>query len=383
MAVASVDVALVTHNMPGGVDWQVPAYYSPPVLIGAVDAEHQAAVATNETVRRQAKQLYREVKLLRFMTHPNIIAMRDIYISRTADGGEDVYIVMQKMGADLKRIVQVQVLSDAHCQHITYQIVKAIAYVQSAGIMHRDLKPENIAMNENMELRVLDFGMARGVNQTGSGHTGYVVTRHYRAPEVLCFEFDAEKLNYTEGVDSWALGCIIAEQITGQVLFQGSNFIEQLSAIGEKLGRPPQTFVAAIANEDVRSFTMSLPEHPAQTLSKYFEANKSVGDAPVNPHAIDLINRLLVYHPAERLKACDALAHPYFTSIRDTSTEMQSQVRFDESFEHMNLNVHGWHELFMMELLTVKANAGGAGATAAAAAAVGAAGDGAAASASV
>lgn len=61
------------------------------------------------------------------MTHPNIIAMRDIYISRTADGGEDVYIVMQKMGADLKRIVQVQVLSDAHCQHITYQIVKAIA----------------------------------------------------------------------------------------------------------------------------------------------------------------------------------------------------------------------------------------------------------------
>lgn len=128
---------------------------------------------------------------------------------------------------------------------------------------------------------------------------------------------------------------------------------------------------------------MSLPEHPEQTLSKYFEANKSVGDAPVNPHAIDLINRLLVYHPAERLKACDALAHPYFTSIRDTSTEMQSQVRFDESFEHMNLNVHGWHELFMMELLTVKANAGGAGATAAAAAAVGAAGDGAAASASV
>ena len=125
--------------------------------------------------------------------------------------------------------------------------------------MHRDLKPENIAMNENMELRVLDFGMARGVNQTGSGHTGYVVTRHYRAPEVLCFEFDAEKLNYKEGVDSWALGCIIAEQITGQVLFQGSNFIEQLSAIGEKLGRPPPAFVAVIANEDVRAFTVRPP----------------------------------------------------------------------------------------------------------------------------
>lgn len=151
-------------------------------------------------------------------------------------------------------------------------------YVQSAGIMHRDLKPENIAMNENMELRVLDFGMARGVNQTGSGHTGYVVTRHYRAPEVLCFEFDAEKLNYTEGVDSWALGCIIAEQITGQVLFQGSNFIEQLSAIGEKLGRPPQTFVAAIANEDVRSFTV-LPV----CLTAYLDLEGCLGACPASP----------------------------------------------------------------------------------------------------
>jgi len=418
---------LVTHSHTAGIHWQVPAYYTPPVLIGvgsfgavgssidsrtgeevaikkiqnpfflnriqAVEAEHRAAVAGKETVRaqqiyaqsqqiqRQAKQLYREVKLLRFMTHPNIIAMRDIYISRTADGGEDVYIVMQKMGADLKRIVQVQVLSDEHCQHITYQIVKAIAYVNSAGIMHRDLKPENIAMNENMELRVLDFGMARGVNQTGSGHTGYVVTRHYRAPEVLCFEFDAEKLNYTEGVDSWALGCIIAEQITGQVLFQGSNFIEQLSAIGEKLGRPPQSFVAAIANEDVRAFTNGLPEHPAQTLAEYFEANKSVGeDVDVNPHAIDLITRLVAFHPAERLKACDALAHPYFASIRDQASELQSEVRFDESFEHMNLNVQGWHELFMMELLAVKENVDGA-AAALAAAAGGAGGGGAAAAA--
>jgi p38 MAP kinase len=310
------------------------------------------------------------VKLLRFMTHPNIIAMRDIYVAPTPDGGEDVYIVMQKMGADLKRIVQVQVLSDPHVQHITYHITKAIAYVQSAGIMHRDLKPENIAMNENMELRVLDFGMARGVNQTtGAGHTGYVVSRHYRAPEVLCFEFDAERLNYTEGVDSWALGCIIAEQITGQVLFHGSNFIEQLAAIAEKLGRPPAAFVGAISNEDVRAFTMSLPEQPSQPLPAYFTANNSVGFGPINPQAIDLVAKLLVYDPGDRLKARDALDHPYFVDIRDEATETRSQVKFDESFEHMNLNVRGWRELFMMELLAVKAGGVGVGGAAAAAAA--------------
>ena len=166
-------------------------------------------------------------------------------------------------------------------------------YVHSAGIMHRDLKPENIAMNEDMELKILDFGMvcvrthvfmrvcvkqekaihmcarcacvlssitepcgtgssrlltttprvrracmstihvcvlacfatllwaqARGVNTTpGGGHTGYVVTRQYRAPEVLCFEFDSDSLNYTDAVDSWAVGCILAEVITGVLLF--------------------------------------------------------------------------------------------------------------------------------------------------------------------
>ena len=109
---------------------------------------------------------------------------------------------------------------------------------------------------------------------------------------------------------------------------------------------------------------MSLPEHPAQTLAEYFAANKSVEDAEVNPHAIDLITRLFAYLPAERLKACDALEHPYFADIREKTTEQQSQVRFDESFEHLNLNVQGWHELFMMELLAVKANASGAGAAA-------------------
>jgi len=387
-----------------GVIWTVPAYYTAPQLIGVgsfgsvgssvdqrtghevalkkvtnpffsnkvaeLEKEQQAAVAAGQTVRaqqllqqgqviqRQAKRLYREVKLLSFMAHPNIIAMRDVYVAPSADGGEDVYIVMQKMGADLKRIVEAQVLSDAHCQMISYQISKALAYVHSAGIMHRDLKCENVAMNENMDLRVLDFGMARGVNQAGTGHTAYVVTRYYRAPEVLCFEFDAQSLHYTEGVDSWALGCIIAEMIIGRVLFEGANFMQQLSAIADKLGRPPPEFLAAIINEDVKEYTVSLPERPTETLTEFF-AGLDAG--PVNPLAIDLITKLLVYNPQARLKAHEALAHPYFADIRDVGSEVRATVRFDESFERNELSIQGWREQFILEMTAFKTSMGADG----------------------
>ena len=116
-------------------------------------------------------------------------------------------------------------------------MICALAYVHSAGIMHRDLKPENIAINEDCHIRLVDFGMARAVDTSGSGHTGYVVTRHYRAPEVLCFEFDSDSLNYTNAVDAWAIGCILAELLTGKVLFPGSSFMEQLTLIAEMIGR--------------------------------------------------------------------------------------------------------------------------------------------------
>lgn len=79
----------------------------------------------------------------------------------------------------------------------------------------RDLKPSNLAVNEDCELRILDFGLARPAEQE---MTGYVATRWYRAPEIML-----NWMHYNKTVDVWSVGCIMAELLTGRTLFPGSD----------------------------------------------------------------------------------------------------------------------------------------------------------------
>lgn len=80
--------------------------------------------------------------------------------------------------------------------------------MHSASIMHRDLKPSNILVNMNCDLKICDFGLARGFNYEEKFNpiTAYVVTRWYRAPEVIL-----NTSNYTKSLDVWSIGCIFAE----------------------------------------------------------------------------------------------------------------------------------------------------------------------------
>lgn len=79
----------------------------------------------------------------------------------------------------------------------------------------RDLKPSNLAVNEDCELRILDFGLARPAENE---MTGYVATRWYRAPEIML-----NWMHYNKTVDIWSVGCIMAELLTGRTLFPGSD----------------------------------------------------------------------------------------------------------------------------------------------------------------
>ena len=107
------------------------------------------------------------------------------------------------MGAYLNNIVCTQRLSDNHVglPFFIYQILRGLKYLHLANIIHHDLKPSNLAVNEDCELKVLDFGLAL---QADDEMTGYVATRWYRAPENML-----NWMHYNKTVDIWSVGCIM------------------------------------------------------------------------------------------------------------------------------------------------------------------------------
>ena len=121
--------------------------------------------------------------------------------------------------------------------------MRGLKYVHSAGVVHRDLKPSNILVNENCDLKICDFGLARIQDPQ---MTGYVSTRYYRAPEIMLTwqKYDVE-------VDVWSAGCIFAEMLEGKPLFPGKDHVNQFSIITELLGTPPDDVINTIASENV------------------------------------------------------------------------------------------------------------------------------------
>ncbi|KAJ4170871.1 mitogen activated protein kinase [Fusarium falciforme] len=159
----------------------------------------------------------REMKLLRYFNHENIISILDIQKPRNYESFNEVYLIQELMETDMHRVIRTQDLSDDHCQYFIYQTLRALKAMHSANVLHRDLKPSNLLLNANCDLKVCDFGLARSAasQEDNSGFmTEYVATRWYRAPEImLTFK------EYTKAIDVWSVGCILAEMLSGKPLF--------------------------------------------------------------------------------------------------------------------------------------------------------------------
>lgn len=112
-------------------------------------------------------------------------------------------------------------------QYFLYQLLRGLKYIHSANVLHRDLKPSNLLLNADCDLKICDFGLARTTSETDF-MTEYVVTRWYRAPELLlnCSE-------YTAAIDIWSVGCILMEILRREPLFPGKDYVQQLVLITE------------------------------------------------------------------------------------------------------------------------------------------------------
>uniref|UniRef100_A0A8R1DP73 mitogen-activated protein kinase n=1 Tax=Caenorhabditis japonica TaxID=281687 RepID=A0A8R1DP73_CAEJA len=300
--------------------WVVPNYYTnlTPIGTGAygtVCAAECTRTGTRVAIKKfnrpfqsiiHARRTYRELRLLRCMRHENIIDLLDVFTpNEKINDIEDVYFVSMLMGADLSNILKIQRLNDDHIQFLVYQILRGLKYIHSADIIHRDLKPSNIAVNEDCELKILDFGLAR---QTDAEMTGYVATRWYRAPEIML-----NWMHYTQTVDIWSVGCILAELITGKTLFPGSDHIDQLTRIMSVVGTPDEEFLKKISSEEARNYIRNLPKMPRRDFKRLF--------AQATPQAIDLLEKMLHLDPDRRPSAKEAMEHEYLAAYHDETDE--------------------------------------------------------------
>ena len=112
-------------------------------------------------------------------------------------------------------------------QYFLYQILRGLKYIHSANVLHRDLKPSNLLLNANCDLKICDFGLARTTSETDF-MTEYVVTRWYRAPELLL-----NSSEYTAAIDVWSVGCIFMELMDRKPLFPGRDHVHQLRLLME------------------------------------------------------------------------------------------------------------------------------------------------------
>lgn len=280
-----------------------------------------------------AKRIVREIKLLRYFNHDNIISLIDIPKPEGRTGFNDIYIITDLMETDLHRVIYSrQELTDDHIQYFIYQILRGVLYMHSANIVHRDLKPANILANKSCDLKICDLGLGRGdvkddndgISTKNKDLTEYVITRWYRAPEVILCPSE-----YSKAVDIWSIGCIFAELLGRQPLFPGDHYLDQIQKIISILGTPKGDDLNYIKKEEAKEFLKKLAKRTKQTWSSLFPNS--------NPVALDLLGKMLMFNPKKRYTVEQCLAHPYFEGLHNPEEEPITNRPFDWSFDDVEL----------------------------------------------
>ena len=297
-----------------------------------------------------ARRTLREIRILRhFGSHENIIELLDVMRPPSVPF-EDVYLVYELMDTDLHQIIRSpQPLTDHHSQYFVYQILRGLKYIHSANILHRDLKPENLLLNASCDLKICDFGLARALAEGREEQemmTEYVVTRWYRAPELLL-----SNETYGWEIDMWSVGCILAELLQRRPLFAAPNLqdsmahLDQLKLIVKTLGSPSDEELEFVESRRARDFLKSLALAPRMSFAEMFPE--------ASPEAVDLCDRMLQFDPRKRITVEEALEHPFIAPLHKINSAPAAERPFSSDFEGIKLDRHELMDLVFQEILKI------------------------------
>lgn len=234
--------------------------------------------------------------------HPNVVRLFDVLYDSTHGY---VALVFELLDCNLYEYVKGRGRPCDERQSLLfiYQLLKAISYLHSKNIFHRDVKPENCMVNKNtLELKLVDFGSCRVDDHGGNFdnfYTEYVSTRWYRAPECILTSG-----LYGKAVDIWAVGCMLYELLTTRPLFPGKHELDQISRIHQVVGSPSREVLSQFKRNPNTQISFSFPSKQPQDLNRLLPN--------VSKSTVDLLKKLLIYDPRDRITADEALMHPAF-----------------------------------------------------------------------
>jgi len=247
----------------------------------------------------------REIKILKVLNHKNVVQLKEIVTSKASEynhGKGSIYMVMEFSDHDLTG------LTDAGTRFTTPQIkcymkqlLEGLAYCHRNRVLHRDIKGSNLLINNQGQLKLADFGLARPFDDTGRQLTNRVITLWYRPPELLL-----GSQNYGPAVDMWSVGCIFAELLLKRPILPGKNEFEQIDKIFKMFGTPTEETWPGLT----KLHYYQMVQQQVGTKPQPNRFNEHFGMLP--QQAQSLLQRLLAMDPSKRISAKDALDHDYF-----------------------------------------------------------------------
>jgi len=253
------------------------------------------------------KKIKREIKILQNLAGgTNIIRLLDIV--RDPQSKTPCLIFEYVNNTDFK--VLYPTLTDYDIRYYMYELLKALDYSHSNGIMHRDVKPHNVMIDhEKRQLRLIDWGLAEFYHPERE-YNVRVASRYFKGPELL-----VDLQDYDYALDMWSLGCMFAGMIfRKEPFFHGHDNYDQLVKIVKVLGTDELFDYLDKYNLELDPhFDGILGRHTRKPWSKFLNPENQ---HLVSPEAVDLLDKLLRYDHQERLSPTEAMRHPYFAPVQ-------------------------------------------------------------------